>query len=121
MKISSQMKSKILFWLGAELTHFCLAYALQKQFNADYYAVIDITKKPKGFFQKQELVKFDKIWYFFDHVKKQNKKPDYNYLSNFEKKYGINLWKLAVNERIFYRFYNFHKFTSEQICSILEH
>jgi len=120
MKISSQMKSKILFWLGAELTHFCLAYALQKQFNADYYAVIDITKKPKGFFQKQELVKFNKIWYFFDHVKKQNKKPDYKYLSNFEKKYGINLWKLAVNERIFYRFYNFHKFTSEQICSILE-
>ena len=114
------MKNKILFWLGAELTHFCIAYALQKKFDADYYAVIDITKKPKVFFQKQELVKFDKVWYFFDHVKKQNKKPDYNYLSNFEKKYGINLWKLAINERIFYRFYNFHKFTSEQICSILE-
>ena len=37
-----------------------------------------------------------------------------------EKKYDLNLWKLAINERIFYRFYNFHKFTSDEILCILE-
>ena len=42
------------------------------------------------------------------------------YLKKFEEKYGINLWKLAINERIFYRFYNFHKFSENQILSIEE-
>lgn len=79
------MADKIVFWLGVEFTHFCIAYALQKQFDADYYAVIDITKKPKMFFQKQNLVQFKKVWYFFDYIKNQKKSPDYNYLANFEK------------------------------------
>ena len=114
------MSQKILFWLGVEFTHFCLSHAMQKQHDADYYAIIDTTSKSRKFFEKQNIVKFNKAWYFFDHVTKQNKLPDYKYLQEFEKKYNIDLWKLAINERIFYRFYDFHKFSSVEICSILE-
>jgi hypothetical protein len=72
------------------------------------------------FFQEQKLVPFKKVWYFHDHIK-SDKKPDLEYLSSFEKKYNIDLWKLAINERIFYRFFDFHKFTSDEILSIEEH
>jgi len=42
------------------------------------------------------------------------------YLSKIEKNYGINIWKLAINERIFYNFFNFHKFSHDEILSIDE-
>ena len=47
--------------------------------------------------------------------------PDLKYLSDFEKKYDINLWELAINERIFYRFNRIYNFSSNEILSILEH
>ncbi len=113
------MKDKVLFWLGSEFTHFSLAYYLQKMYDCELFAIIDITDKPKKFFQEQNLVSFQKKWFFHDHIK-NNIKHDIEFLKNFEKKYKINLWTLAINERIFYRFYNFHKFTSDEILSILE-
>lgn len=91
------MVAKILFWLGVEFTHFCLSYAMQKKFDAEYYSIIDITAKSRKFFEKQDLVKFNKTWYFFDYVTKQDQFPDYKYLQEFEKKYNIDLWKLAIN------------------------
>ena len=114
------MKPKIIFWLGGELTHYCLAYYMQQKYDAEYYAIIDITNKPKKFFQKQNLVKFQKIWYFFDNVGKPKKEVDFNFLVSFEKKYKVNLWKLAINERMFYRFFSFHKFTRNDILSLVE-
>ena len=113
------MKDKIIFWMGAEFTHFSLSYYLQKMYDCELYGIIDITNKPKQFFQEQDLVSFEKKWFFHDYVK-INKKPDLEYLKYIEKKYDLNLWKLAINERIFYRFFNFHKFTTDQILCILE-
>lgn len=114
------MKPKIIFWINAFLLPFCLAYNLQKQFNAEYYAIFDITNKPKNFFQSQQFVKFKKIWFYHDHINKLKQKPDIEYLKKFEKKYGINLWLLAINERIFYRFNRIYKFSTEEILLILE-
>ena len=51
----SQKKDKILVWIGADLTHFLLASGLQKKHDADYYAIIDITNKPKEFFLSQKF------------------------------------------------------------------
>lgn len=113
------MKDKVLFWLGAEFTHFSLAYYMQKMYDCDTFAIVDITDKPKKFFQEQKLVDFKKTWFFHDHIQ-SNLKPNREFLSEFEKKYKINLWTLAINERIFYRFYDFHKFTTDEILSILE-
>lgn len=112
-------KPKILFWLNGFLLHFSLAYYLQSQLDADFYGIIDINSKPKKFFQNQKLVNFEKVWFFHDHMKKSNEQFDMDYLSNFEKKYNVDLWKSVINERFFYkhnRFYTFHK---EEILSIL--
>ena len=114
------MKTKIMFWFGVEFTHFCLANLLKQKLDSDFYAVLDITSKPRRFFENQSLIPFNKTWYFFDHLKNHDHEVDYEYLKHFEKKYQINLWNLAVNERIFYRFNEFYKFSTQEIYSILE-
>ena len=113
------MTSKILFWFGTNYTHFCLSHNLQKKTDAEMYAIVDVTEKPKPFFQNQKLVNFEKIWFFHDHIKQKNQEPDMGYLEKFEKKYKIDLWKLVQNERIFL-YYNFHKFSKNEILNILE-
>jgi len=113
------MKNRIIFWSDAFLLHFCLAYYLQSKYDADYYAIFDVTDKPKNFFLNQKLVDFKKTWFYHDSIKIKSK-PDLSYLSNFEQKYNIDLWKIAINERLFYRFNNFYKFSDEEILSILE-
>lgn len=113
------MNDKIIFWLDKDLKQYCLCYYLQKEMNADFYAIVDTTNKTKSFFENQNLVNFKKIWYYHDNVM-PIKKPNVEYLASFEEKYGIELWKLAVNDRIFYRFNNFYKFSKNEILSILE-
>ena len=58
------------------MTHFALAYYLQKKLNDDFYAIIDTPNKPKTMFLNQKLVNFKKTWFFHDHIKKSIKKPD---------------------------------------------
>ncbi len=113
-------KPKILFSINGFYLHFCLAYYLQSKLDADFFGIIDINSKPKKFFQNQSLVDFKKIWFFHDNIKKTQLEPDLDYLSDFEKKYGINLWKLAINERFFYKHNRFYKFKKQEILSILE-
>ena len=114
------MKNKTLFWFGTDFTDFSMSYYLKDMYDSEFYSIVDITNKPKKFFQEQKLVPFKKTWYFHDHIK-SDKKPDLEYLADFEKKYNINLWKLAINERLFYKYFNFHKFTDDEILSIDEH
>ena len=113
-------KPKILFWLDGFFLHFSLAYYLQSHLDADFFGIVDINSKPKKFFQDQTLVNFQKIWFFHDYIKKTQQQPDLDYLSNFEKKYKIDLWKLALNERFFYTHNRFYKFDKQEILSILE-
>ena len=113
------MADKIIFWLNANMLFFGLATNLQKTYDCKLYAVIDITNRTKKFFEEQNLVNFEKIWFLHDHIQK-NKKADIDYLKNFEKKYSINLWQLAINERIFYQHNDFYEFSQDEILSILE-
>jgi hypothetical protein len=71
------------------------------------------------FFQKQKIVKYEKTWFLYDYIKKFQK-PDLAYLSQFEKKYGIELWKLASNDRIFFKYNMYYNFSENEILSILE-
>jgi hypothetical protein len=114
------MKKKLLFWINGVMLHFGLAYYLQQKLDSDFYAVIDVSNNPKKMFLNQKLVNFQKTWYFHDHIKKTILKPDLEYLSDFEKKYQIDLWKLAINERHFYRFNRFYKFSTDEILQFLE-
>lgn len=113
-------KPKILFWLDGFFLHFSLAFYLQSHLDASFFGVVDINSKPKKFFQDQSLVNFQKIWFFHDHIKKTDQFPNLDYLKNFERKYKIDLWKLAINERFFYLHNRFYKFTKQEILSILE-
>jgi len=114
------MKDKIIFWCGSDFTQFSMAYHFQKKFDCDMYSIVDVTNNSKIFFQQQKLINFKKTWYLHDQYDKNHMEPDIEYLKYFEEKYGIDLWQLAVNERIFYGFFDFHKFTTNEILSIVE-
>ncbi len=113
------MTKKILFWFGTNYTHFCLSYYLKKKLDCETYAITDVTERPKLFLKNQKLVDFKQIWFFHDHIAQKNNMPDLNYLAKFEKKYNLDLWKLVQNERIFL-YYNYHKYSKNEILNILE-
>jgi len=113
-------KPKILFWINSVFFHYSLAYYLQSKLDVDFFGIVEINDKPKKFIQNQKLVHFEKIWFYHDSINKNHKKIDYEYLSNFEDVYKINLWKLALNERFFYKYNKFYQFQKNEILSILE-
>lgn len=114
------MKDRILFWIDADLTHFGLAKYLLDQYDCDIYAVFDVTDKPKKFFEAQQIIKFQKIWFYHDHIHKTKNSPDITYLTKFEEKYNIKLQLIAHNERIFYNYNEYYKFNTDEIFRILE-
>ena len=114
------MKKKILFWISEEFTHFSLAYYLQIHADYELYAIIDVPNRSKKFFQNQKLVNFEKIWFIHDHIRKKSTNPDINYLESIEKKIDFPLWNLMINERVFYGFFNFYKFSKDEMLSIEE-
>jgi hypothetical protein len=113
------MKDKIIVWLDSNLIQFSMCYYLQKKIDVDFFAIIDVTDKTRIFYENQNLVNFKKIWFYHDNTL-PIKDPDLDYLLLFEKKYDIELWKLAINDRIFHDFNDFHNFSKNEILSILE-
>ena len=110
---------KIIFWIDSSLIDFALSYYLDKKINYELYAIIDITNKPKNFFETQNLVKFKKFWFYHDNIK-QNYVADRKFLEKFEKSNNLNLLELISNDRHFNKFNEFHQFSDEQILSIVE-
>jgi hypothetical protein len=113
------LTKKIIFWYQ-DFHTLSLANSLQKKINSEFYVIFDVTDRQKPFFQKQKIVDFKKIWFFHDGISKPRKKADMEYLNSFEEKYKINLWLLAINERLFSEYNEFYKFSREEILSILE-
>jgi hypothetical protein len=113
------MKDRILIYQDYTIHNFGLAKTLQEKHDCDLFAIIDVTDNMNKFFQKQKIVKYEKTWFLYDHIKK-NQKPDLEYLSQFEKKYDIELWKLAKNDRIFFKYNMYYNFSENEILSILE-
>ena len=114
------MSSKIIFWIDRTITEFGIAKYLQDKAEHELSAIYEMTDKPKEFFERQKLVVFKKQWFYFDHVQERNKTPDLEYLKNIEEKYGINIWLLAYNDRIFYNYNEYHRFTTNEVLSIIE-
>ena len=113
------MTDKVIFWFSADLLPFCISYYFQKNYNAELFGIYDLTDKPKKFFEEQTLTKFNKTWFFFDHIKSMHK-PNLEYLKEFEERYEINLQELAENDRILNRYNEYYNFSSDEIFSILE-
>jgi len=100
--------------------HFGISKYLQEKHDCEIFAIIDVDKRQKEFYQKQNFVKFKKVWLFRDHLHKTNEKPDMAYLKNFEKKYNINLWQLAYSEREFIHYNKLYHFNQKEILIILQ-
>ena len=115
-----ETKPKALYWINSVFLHYSLAYYLQSKLDIDFFGIAEVNDKHKKFIENQKLVNFQKIWYFHDYIKKDFGKIDFEYLTNFENSYKINLWKLALNERFFYEHNRFYKFQKNEILSILE-
>ena len=114
------MSNRVLFWLDAEPTAFCIAYYLKKMHDTDFFTLVDVTNRQKSFFQSQKLVEFKKTWFYHD-VMNQEIKSEPDYLKSFEEKYDIDLWQLSKNDRIFIDYYNtFYKFSDHEISEIME-
>ena len=113
------MKHKIICWQDFDMSTFGIAKALQEKHDCDLFAVIDTTDRPKIFFQQQQFVKYQKTWFYHDHISPK-KKPDVDYLKSIEQKYKIDLWKIAYNDRIFFKYNDFYKFSTDKILSIVE-
>jgi len=115
------VKDKLLVWIGGTFFHFGLAKFIQEKYDCELYSIIDADYEKKQFFQNQQLAKFNKIWYYRDHViLNKERKPNMNYLKEIEKKYGINLWMIAYSERSFYKYNDYYKFSYNEILTILE-
>ena len=114
------MTNRILFFTDTWFFNFCTAVYLQKKYDGEFFAIIDVDDKARKFFESQDLVKYKKTWFFLENCSNFYSKPDMNYLKSFEKKYGINLWSIAYMDRNFYQFNPFHKFSSDEILSIIE-
>jgi hypothetical protein len=113
------MKDKILFWVDIEFVYFGIAKNILENYDCDAYAIIDVNKKAKKFFDEQKIIKFNKVWYYLDEIK-SGKNTDVDYLVNFEKKYNIKLWNLIYSDRSFYKFNEHYKFFSNEILNIVE-
>ena len=115
------MTEKILFWMDSNLLYFGIAKFLKEKYDAQYFAITDYSEQLTSFFEKQKILKFDKIWSYRDNVFLKNKRPDLEYLEKFEKTTKINLWKLAHSERVFFKYNKYHKFSHDEILEILEY
>ena len=115
------MKKKLLFWISDELLDYCLANALQKKYDADYFAITEVHSGVKKFLDEQSFVKFNKIWHLFDHISLEEKEPDISFLQKFEDQYNIRIWDMAYSERLFYpQFNDRYRYSRNEILSIIE-
>jgi len=100
--------------------HFGIAKFMNEKCDYDSYAIIDTDRVATTFYKEQQLIKFQKVWYYRDYVKNNPEKIDIEYLKIFEDKYKINLWQVAYSERVFLKYNPYHHFTYNEILSILE-
>ena len=113
------MNDKILFFLDMEWIHFGIAKFLIKQYDCEPFAVIDIDANTKKFFENQQIVKFNKLWFYRDYLPHKKFEVDTDYLKEFENKYHLNLWNIAFTERFFNQYNMYYHFNQNQILSIL--
>ena len=111
---------KILYWIGTNFTHYCIAKSLKEKIPNESYAIFDVTNKPGKFFETENIANFEKKWFFHNNILNTKKMPDLEYLSKFEKKYNIQLSKIVFSERLFSEFNEFYKFQTNEILRILE-
>jgi len=113
------MKEKILLWLDVFSAQFGMAKWLQKKYNCEICAIIDVNKGKK-FYEEQKIVDFKKKWYLRECFNRSQKEPDLKYLAEIEKKYKFDIWKIVYSDINFYKYNEYHKFNYDEILTIIE-
>ena len=114
------MKPKLLFWIDQALLHYGLAKFIQENLDCKMYSIFEVTENAKKFFNNQNIVNFEKSWFFHDNILKGSSDLDLDYLEKMEKKYNLDLQLIAFNDRIFYNFNSYYKFSRNEILRILQ-
>ena len=114
------MKPKLLFWIDQALLHYGLAKFIQENLDCKMYSIFEVTENAKKFFNNQNIVNFEKSWFFHDNILKGSSDLDLDYLEKIEKKYNLDLQLIAFNDRIFYNFNSYYKFSRNEILRILQ-
>ena len=121
-KMSNLEKENIIVWLDFDAyayVNFGIISALSKLDKFNFIGIV-ANQVNLSFFQNQQIISFKKLIYYPDCY---IQKPTFNLdnLKKFEEKYDLNLWLDVYTERSFYKFWtDFHKFTKEEILSIIE-
>lgn len=110
---------KILFWIDLFTLPFGIAHYIQKKIDCELFAIIDTFDNAKPFFVEQKLTNFSKTWFYGNKKFQNSSKIDLNFLSITESKYQLEFWSDLINDRYFNEFNRFHKFSSNEILSIL--
>ena len=113
------MTDKLLFYIDDSFYYFGIANLLQKKYDCELYAIIDVSQSLNNFFKNQQLVAFRKVWYLRNEASSTKIKPDLKYLSSIEEKYGILIWQIAFSDGILSTFNKFHQFSHNEILSLI--
>jgi len=102
--------------------HYCIANSISKKIECNLFGIMDIRDEgTKNFLQSQKLVNFKKLWSTHDEIIKNRKKPNLEYLEQFEEKYDVNIWEISFAERHFSTQYNpYYQFSRDEILSIIQ-
>ena len=92
---------------------------LKNELNCSFYGVVIKDRTDYDFWKKQNILKFEKLWYYPDYYNKKND-FDINFLNKIEKELEVNLWNFIFSERFFYKYNQYHKFTHKEILSNLQ-
>jgi hypothetical protein len=112
-------KNKILVYLNSEFITLGLVKSLKQLHNCELYAIVDCNNDVKQFFEKQNFVKFEKIWFYRDHVNYNKTEFDLEFLKKFENDYKLQLWQIILNDRFFYSYNEYYTFNYSEILTIL--
>ena len=113
------MKPKLMFWIDQGLLHFGLSKFIQENLDCELYSIFEVTENVKKFYKNQTIVNFQKQWFFHDYIFKEKSEADIKYLEEIEKKYNLNLQLTVFNDRIFYKYNEYYKFSDNEILKIL--
>lgn len=100
--------------------NFGIISALSKLNKFNFIGIVT-TQQDISFFQNQQITPFHKLIYYpTAYIGKST--FDIENLKKFEQEFDLNLWLDIFTERSFYKYWtDFHKFTREEILSIIEH
>ena len=113
--------TRIIVWDSGHFYPLLTSHSLQKLDDFEFYGIFSCGERQKKFFIEQNFVNFKKTWFYFDDVSSDHNTIDLDFLRKIEDQYGLNLWRIAINERIFNPQYNhYYKFSKNQILSVLE-